>query len=255
MNAKILPATSGLQWLSSAYLIYRRNPIFLVLMTFSFWAAILVLEIFPLIGPLFSAIVTPALLVSVMNVCRDLDLGRPTAPGALFSGFRRNRKTLLILGALRIVRLLAILAVVSLIDGGEMLRLLAQIRPGSQLTQEQFAVFHTLFYVLPLFLPVFMAFWFAHMLAAWSGLNTVKSLFFSLVACWRNLWAFIVYLLALALLIFVLPIAAILLLSLFMPAPLAGTVISIPLMFMFMPVVFASFYVSFRDVFSPEDLP
>ena len=42
-------------------------------------------------------------------------------------------------------------------------------------------------------LPVFLAMWYAPVLAAWHGLPAGKALFFSIVAVWRNLGAFVVY--------------------------------------------------------------
>lgn len=253
MKARTLPASDGLKWLIEAYLIYRRNPLLLVLMSFSFWGIVLFLELVPVLGAIASSIFTPALLVSIMNVCRDLDQKRVTPPGAIFSGFAQQRKTLFVLGALRILRMLAIILVVTLVDGGEMLSLLAQIKPTSQPTPEQLSVFLTPFYVLPFFLPVFMAFWFAPLLAAWNGLPTIKSLFFSLVACWRNWRAFMVYGLSLVILVIVLPTLAMVLFSLLVPASLAATVISVPLMIMAMPVLFASIYVSYRTIFVDSD--
>jgi hypothetical protein len=38
-----------------------------------------------------------------------------------------------------------------------------------------------------------MLFWFAPVLTAWHGVPPIKAMFFSLVTCWRNRGAFIVY--------------------------------------------------------------
>jgi hypothetical protein len=46
---------------------------------------------------------------------------------------------------------------------------------------------------LALYMPVSMMFWHAPALVQWHGISPAKSLFFSLVGCWRNRWAFTVY--------------------------------------------------------------
>ncbi len=46
---------------------------------------------------------------------------------------------------------------------------------------------------LALYIPVSMMFWHAPALVQWQGMSPVKSLFFSLVGCWRNRWAFTIY--------------------------------------------------------------
>lgn len=46
-----------------------------------------------------------------------------------------------------------------------------------------------------LYIPLSMMFWHAPALVHWQGLPAVKSLFFSFVACWRNLRAFALYVL------------------------------------------------------------
>ena len=91
-----------------------------------------------------------------------------------------------------------------------------------------------------------MAYWYAPVLAAWHGYSAVKSLFFSFVACWRNWRVFLVYLLGL----FLCGLAMILLSGL-VSAVLsgAGKLSFLIAGFIGMPIVYASFYVSYRDVF------
>jgi hypothetical protein len=44
--------------------------------------------------------------------------------------------------------------------------------------------------------PLFLMFWHAPALVHWHGITPAKSLFFSVVACWRNMGALMVYSLA-----------------------------------------------------------
>jgi hypothetical protein len=43
------------------------------------------------------------------------------------------------------------------------------------------------------YMPLSLLFWHAPALVHWHGISPVKSLFFSLVACLRNFWAYTVY--------------------------------------------------------------
>jgi hypothetical protein len=46
---------------------------------------------------------------------------------------------------------------------------------------------------LAFYVPVAMLFWFSPILAAWHDVPPVKAMFFSVVSCWRNRGAFIVF--------------------------------------------------------------
>ena len=98
--------------------------------------------------------------------------------------------------------------------------------------------------------PVMMAYWFAPLLAGWKGLSAPKALFFSFVACARNWRPFLGY--ALSLLVFgaLLPGVVVGLVSLL--SPLLGSLLSIPLPLVLLPVVFASFYVNACEVFGKD---
>ena len=100
-------------------------------------------------------------------------------------------------------------------------------------------------------LPVLLAFWFAPLLTAWDGVPAAKSLFFSFVAAWRNWRAFLAYGLAATLLGVFLPGLLLIVASLI--SKTLGDVISMALrmllVLIFAPVLMASVYLSYRDVF------
>lgn len=249
MNAHALPALAGWHWLTGGYRLYRRNPAQLFLAAVSYWALVFLLNLIPLLGPIIASLAMPAFSVGVMNACRQIDEGRTLPPGIIFSGFAANRNTLFLLGGLYLLLSLGLVFSSSLLDGGDMLRFLMTGQVPERSTSN--LAWLTPFLLLALYLPVFMAYWYAPLLAAWHRLPMLKSLFFSLVACWRNVPAFLAYGLALAVLVAALPGAVLLLVSILAPQALslAFGLISIPLTILVMPVVFASFYLSYRDVF------
>ncbi len=257
MKAHTLPAREGWNWLTSAFALYARNPGFLIFASFAYWLQIIMLNLIPLIGPVLASIAMPAISVGIMNACRDLDQGRPPLPQTIFSGFSENRTILFALGALYLGFSLGIVYLSSLLDGGRMLQFLLTAKLPDKAAADDLLVRLTPFIICLLFLPVFMAYWYAPILAAWHRLSLAKALFFSLVACWRNWRPFLVYGLALATLFFILPAAALTLIAILMPSAsnMTATLLGIPLLMLAMPVVFASFYISYRDVFSTGEAP
>jgi hypothetical protein len=104
--------------------------------------------------------------------------------------------------------------------------------------------------------PFLMAFWFAPLLVVWDGVSTGKSVFFSFVASWRNWRSFSVYGLAVGVVGVVLP-GLILLIVGAISAPLLSVlsvILRMLLLFVLAPVLMASVYLSYRDVFAVDDV-
>jgi hypothetical protein len=100
--------------------------------------------------------------------------------------------------------------------------------------------------------PLLMAFWFSPLLTAWSGVSATKSLFFSLVACWRNWRAFTVYGLALGMGFVLIPglvlaLAGMISQMLFEAVSIAFRML---LILVVAPVLMTSVFLSYRDVFT-----
>ncbi len=143
----------------------------------------------------------------------------------------------------------------ALVDGGALLGIMmaGQQPPDDLLESDQLIV--ALQITLILMVPMLMAFWFAPMLAAWDDVPAGKALFFSFFACLRNWRPFLVYGLGVAFISAILP-GIVLGIVGATSAPLAKMVavaMSLPLLFVFVPTLFASFYVSYRDVFVRAD--
>ena len=100
-------------------------------------------------------------------------------------------------------------------------------------------------------LPVITAFWFAPLLAAWDDVPPLKSVFFSFVASWRNWRAFAIYGLTIA--VFAVAMPGLLLIAAGAISPTLLNVLSVALkmvlIFVMAPILMASVYVSYQDVF------
>ena len=102
-----------------------------------------------------------------------------------------------------------------------------------------------------LYLPLSMLFWHAPALVHWHGVPPLKSLFFSWVACWRNLGAFSVYLLAWAG-VFMSGVAVVLAISSALGGADMVAASLVPGALLMAAMFFTSIYFSVRDCF---DLP
>jgi hypothetical protein len=107
-----------------------------------------------------------------------------------------------------------------------------------------------------LYLPVSLLFWHAPALVHWHGISPVKSLFFSMVACWRNAGALLLFALGWGGIILVLGIVlAAVAAGTGQPEITAGAVL--PLGLLVASMFSTSLYFTFRDSFvaTPEDDP
>jgi hypothetical protein len=107
-----------------------------------------------------------------------------------------------------------------------------------------------------LHVPLSLLFWHAPALVYWHGLPPVKSIFFSIVACMRNFWAYAIFGL-MWLSVLVLTVVIITTLSALLGNPgLAGDVL-FPMLLLMASMFFTSLYFTFRDSFEPppEETP
>lgn len=250
MQATRLPALRGWSWLADGFRLFRRNPALLTFLVFGYFFLLLLVNLVPFIGWIAASLFVPPFTVSVMNGCRAVERGEAVQLNVLLSGFRRNRPALLLLGALYLGATLLVFLLATSMDGGALADLFrSHEAPDARAIQ-------ALRLPLLLMVPVVMAFWFAPMLAAWNDLSAPKSLFFSAVAAFRNWRAFLVYAVGVSLVSTVLPGLLLALFELISAAltRIAAVAITLPMLFVFVPTLFASFYVSYRDVFvAPPD--
>ena len=245
MQALTLPAKRGFQWLVEGMAIFRTRPALLTFLVLAYWLTMVVISMIPYLGQAMGFLLIPAFSVSLMNACRIIDKEEVPPPQLLFSGFHRNIQTLLILGVVYIVSTLIALGCAAFFDGGQLFRMMvsgeAPNTEASVATSKLAAVF---------LVPIVMAFWFAPVLTAWHDMSAGKSLFFSLIACMRNWRVFLVYTLAISAICVFIPLMG----SVLLAAGFSALSRVFPIMFILilLPTIYASFYVSYRDVFAKQ---
>lgn len=255
MQALTLPAAQGWRWLTDGFRIFRKNHLMLTFLVVSYWVLMALVNVIPVIGTIATTLCIPAFSVSLMNACRSIERGTPLGPQLLFSGFASNLRSLLTLGAIYLAAVVAILGLSALADDGALMAMmLAGQKPDAETVSSGSLLLATEI-ALVLLCPLIMAYWYAPVLAGWHGLSPAKALFFSFVACLRNWRPFLVYSLAIGVVATLVPGIVLGILAALLPsgASLVLVLMMVLLILVLAPTLFASFYVSYRDVFVSVD--
>ena len=256
MRAQTLPAAAGWQWILGGFAIFRRNPLMLGMLVVSYWFTVLFLNIVPVIGVVVASLAIPGLSVGLMQAARNLERGQPIGLQTLYGSLKENARTLIALGALYLACTLGILGLSALVDGGDFLKfMLSSSRAERAAVEDADFILPALFITL-LMTPVLMAYWFAPVLAAWHRLSLGRSLFFSFVACWMNWRPFLAYGIGLVVFAGILPGIVLGLLLLLFPgaASFITALVTIPMVLVVAPTIFASFYACYRDIFGISEI-
>jgi len=196
MKLHLVPARQGTQWLRMGVRTFFRQPLALSGLFFMFLALASILSLIPVIGNLIALVLLPGFTAGFMVASRQAHEGRFPMPWELIAAFRSGKaglRSILTLGVLYAAAIVLAMGASALVDGGQFARIYLL---GGNLTLELVkddsfllaALLATLLYT-----PISLAFWHAPALVHWHGVAPVKSVFFSFMACRRNLAALFVY--------------------------------------------------------------
>lgn len=251
VRARIVGAVRGAAWLAEGTRLFLAAPFAWLFLVAAYYFLVLVASLVPVLGFVAVGLTTPAFSVGFMAVARAAASGaRPELP-LLFEGFRHHLRAQLVLGALYLAFVGLILAGLALGDDGALRDALARTEaresPG-ELSRALFA----LGVAAGAYGAGMTVFWFAPVLACWHGLPAVKSLFFSAAACLMNWRAFLVYGAIAVGAIVAIPYLVVTVLTLVLggAAKAASSSALLPLVLLFVPPLYASFYASYRDLFA-----
>lgn len=193
MKLNIVPARTGIQWVKLGIQTFFKQPLALAGLFFMYMAAVLVLGAIPTVGPVLVVVLMPAATLGMMVATEQASQGRFPMPSVLLSAFRAGKqraRAMLILGAAYAVVLIAITLLASLLfSGGTGI----ETTPGPAGAPPQVQVKPGFLFTMALQLPLVVLFAHAPALVHWHGVTPMKSLFFSAVAFWRNLGAFVTF--------------------------------------------------------------
>jgi hypothetical protein len=199
-------------------------------------------------------LILPAATLGLMVATEQATGGKFPMPTVLMVAFRAGQqrlKAMLLLGLLYAFSFLAVMALTTLVDGGSFAKVYLANAPITPEVVEAADFQMAIWLSTLLYIPMSMMFWHAPALVHWYGIPPVKSMFFSAVACWRNLGAFAVYLLAWAG-VFVAGAAIILTISSAVGGSDLTAAVLMPGALLMSAMFFTSVYFSVKDCF---DLP
>ncbi|MBA2674518.1 BPSS1780 family membrane protein [Ramlibacter sp.] len=190
MKLNLVPARTGVLWVKLGIRTFFRQPLALAGLFFLYMAAMLLVSQVPVIGPIIGGMLVPAMTLGLMAATAEATKGKFPLPTVLLSAFRAGRqraRAMLVLGVIYTVGSLLATGLAALIGGP-----LTVAAPGADAAGGP-QLDASVLIALVLHAPLFLLFWHAPALVHWHGVPPAKSLFFSAVACLRNIGAFTVY--------------------------------------------------------------
>jgi hypothetical protein len=247
VKLNIVPARTGFLWVKLGVQTFLKQPLALTGLFFMYMAAVLVVSQIPVLGLVLGAMLVPASTLGLMAATAEAESGRFPMPTVLFSAFRAGRqraRAMLVLGAIYTAGSLAatLLGTLLTADGGA--------AAGGE-AQAQAIDARTLV-VLLLHTPLVVLFWHAPALVHWHGVAPVKSLFFSAVACLRNVGAMLLYGVC-WIAVFLLVGFAISSIGMMMGGLAVARSIMMPTVLLLVAMFSTSLYFTFRDSFRADD--
>ncbi len=254
MNLNIVPAKQGVTWVKQGIRTFWRQPLAFTGLFFLFIAWVSLLSMVPVLGAALALLILPAATLGLMVATEQAASGKFPMPTVLMVAFRAGQqrlKAMLVLGGMYAVSFLAVMALSALIDGGDFAKVYLTNAPITPevVNDPDFQI--AMWFATILYIPLSMLFWHAPALVHWHGVPPLKSMFFSAVACWRNLGAFAVYLLA-WLAVFIVGATLILTISSALGGKDLSAAVLMPGALLMAAMFFTSVYFSVKDCF---DLP
>ena len=259
MKLNIVPARTGITWVKLGFKTFLQQPLAMSGLFFMFMAMLSLATLVPFIGAALALALLPAATLGLMAATQEATKGKFPMPSILISAFRAGKQrmqAMMVLGGLYAVGFLLIMGISSMVDGGQFAKLYLV---GGKITEEMVTQgnFQAAMWVtMALYLPLSLLFWHAPALVHWHGVTPVKSLFFSLMACYKNWAALTVYGLVWVG-IFMATMVVVTIIAALLGSPLFAGLAMFPVALVMMALFFTSIYFTFRDSFTatPSDAP
>lgn len=233
-------AGAGWEWIAGGWKLFLRAPLMWIIAMVLLFIVFVAIGLVPLLGALAVQLLQPVAGAGLIVAAHSLDRGGDFELEHLFAGFKKSFANLVLVGLLFMVAGLLIVMVFAAFVGFSIGAAFLTGNPDQifgAIMASALTVLLGVLVVLALLVPLLAAYWFAPALVIMHGLGPVAAMRESFFACFRNFVPFLVYGVVLLLLAIV---AAI-------PFGLGY--------FVLIPVVMASTYVSYRQVFTEETAP
>jgi uncharacterized membrane protein len=234
IRVREVPPSRGAAWLREGFGFFRGKPLAWIALAVGWMVITFSLILVPIVGGVIANLLQPVFFASFALAAAKQRAGEPLDSSDLFSGFRRPLKSLATIGAILLLAEIAIFALMSLAG------LPSMGSVGEDMVQDYVRALQgkewILFAGLALTALVKGALWFAPALLAFHEMSAVHAVRWSIYAALSNAAAMVVYGLVLTIVF----AAAILPWG-------AGLLIAVP-------VMLASTYVGYRDVFEDREM-
>jgi|CXWL01.1.fsa_nt_gi hypothetical protein len=231
-------AKQGWQWILSGFYLFRKAPLVWVLVCFTLILIAMIMSLLPLLGKFIFTLISPVFLAGIMVGCKDMEQGKQLEITHLLVAFKTNSAPLITIGGIYLIGQILIIGLVMLIGGTTMADMLLYGKrvDESELMEVMSSMLTASLLALALSIPLMMASWFSPLLVIFHNVPPIVAMQRSFFACLKNFIPFQVY----GITLIVLTILCL------MPYG-AGLVVLIP-------TIFASIYVSYKDIFLAEPL-
>ncbi len=251
MKLQILPASTGITWVKLGVKTFFKQPLALGGLFFMFMALVSVASILPLVGGALALAIVPAATLGLMVATLEALRGKFPMPSVLATAFRAGQQRLramLVLGAMYALGFFLVMGLTTLFDGGQFAKLYIV---GGKLSREllEQSDFQTAAIVgMALYIPLSLMFWHAPALVHWHGVSPGKAVFFSLIACMKNVWAYLAYGIG-WFAVFAFGGVVITTISVVLGSPAIAAALMVPMVLTVAAMFFTSVYFTFRDSF------
>ncbi len=238
MEVRQVKAKQGLQWIMSGFYLFRMTPAAWILLTFTLILIAMSLALVPLLGQFVFTLISPVFLAGIMLGCKALERGEKLDLSYLFIAFKTNPAPLITIGGIYLIGQVLIVGIVMLIGGTVMVDMLLYGKrvDDSELMGVMSSMMTATLIAISLSIPLIMAAWFSPLLVIFHNVPPIQAMKKSFSACLRNFIPFQLY----SVVIIILAIIAII------PYGLG--------LFILTPTLFASIYVSYKDIFLAEPI-
>jgi hypothetical protein len=196
MKLRVVPASRGLSWVQQGLGLCIKQPMGLVSLLGLILTLAMLLWAFQIIGLIIAVMAMPLFWMSFMLAARRVTMSERTSPAVLIEPLRdpTERMAWLKLGAMYALGVVAVSLLASALGPSmEALSDAVEAASKSDVPTTDPVILQSVLWRVALSLPLSLAFWHTPALIHWAKVPPVKALFFSVVASWRNLGAFVVY--------------------------------------------------------------
>lgn len=198
MKLKLVKPAQGLSWVRQGVIACRQQPFgFVGLLVMTAMAVVLLLGLPARVGAFLVVAAMPSIWMGFMLATRRTLNGQRVTPDVMIEGLRgpdAPRRSLALLGGAYVLATLLVLLLAQWLgpDPDELDAIMSSAKDAAEVMADPLVIQDMLIRML-LTIPVSLAFWHTPALILWARVPVPKALFFSAVATWRNLPAFIVY--------------------------------------------------------------